>query len=81
MRIPALVLAICAITGLVAAAERPNILWLTAEDMSAHLGCYGDAEARTPRLDALARNSVRYTRAFATAPVCSPARCCLITGM
>jgi uncharacterized sulfatase len=63
------------------AAERPNILWLTAEDMSPHLGCYGDPDARTPRLDALARESVRYTRAFATAPVCSPARSCLITGM
>jgi len=64
-----------------AAPERPNILWLTAEDMSPHLGCYGDAEARTPRLDAFANEAVRYTRAFATAPVCSPARSCLITGM
>jgi uncharacterized sulfatase len=63
------------------ATEYPNILWLTAEDMSPHLGCYGDGEARTPRLDAFARESVRYTRAFATAPVCSPARSCLITGM
>jgi len=60
---------------------RPNILWLTAEDLSPHLGCYGDAYARTPGLDALAQAGVRYTRAFATAPVCSPARCCLITGM
>jgi uncharacterized sulfatase len=70
--------------GPLAAADhdaRPNILWLTAEDMSPQLGCYGDAEARTPRLDAFARESVRYTRAFATAPVCSPARSCLITGM
>jgi len=60
---------------------RPNILWLTAEDMSPNLGCYGDAQAITPRLDALARESVRFTRAFATAPVCSPSRSCLITGM
>ncbi len=63
------------------AADRPNFLWITAEDMSAHLGCYGDREAKTPRIDALARESVRYTHAFATAPVCSPARSCLITGM
>ena len=63
------------------AAERPNILWLTAEDMSPHLGCYGDSEAHTPRIDAFARESVRYTRAFATAPVCSPSRSCLITGV
>ena len=60
---------------------RPNILWLTAEDLSPHLGCYGDPYARTPRLDAWARDGVRYTLAFATAPVCSPARSCLITGM
>jgi uncharacterized sulfatase len=64
-----------------AAADRPNILWLTAEDMSPNLGCYGDAYALTPNLDALAKQSVRYTRAFATAPVCSPARSCLITGL
>ena len=64
-----------------APAARPNILWITAEDLSPNLGCYGDAYARTPRLDALARESVRYTRAFATAPVCSPARSCLITGL
>jgi arylsulfatase A-like enzyme len=62
-------------------AVRPNILWLTAEDLSPHLGCYGDAYARTPGLDALAKAGVRYTQAFATAPVCSPARSCLITGM
>ena len=65
----------------VQSAERPNILWLTAEDMSPHLGCYGAADARTPRIDDFARGAVRYTHAFATAPVCSPARCCLITGM
>ena len=69
------------VTGYAAAADRPNILWLTAEDMSAQLGCFGDREARTPRLDAFALEAVRYTRAFATAPVCSPARSCLITGM
>lgn len=59
----------------------PNILWITVEDMSANLGCYGDAYATTPHLDAFARQAVRYTRAFATAPVCSPARSCLITGV
>ena len=60
---------------------RLNILWITAEDISPNLGCYGDPYARTPQLDAFARESIRYTRAFATAPVCSPARSCLITGM
>ena len=63
------------------AAQRPNILWFTCEDMSANLGCYGDTYARTPNLDKFAKESVRYTRVFATAPVCSPARSCLITGV
>ena len=61
--------------------DRPNILWITAEDMSATLGCYGDDFATTPNIDALARESVLYTNAFATAPVCSPSRSCLINGV
>ena len=52
------------------AAEQPNILWITAEDMSATLGCYGDTYATTPNIDRLAKQSVRYTKAFASAPVC-----------
>ena len=60
---------------------RPNILWITAEDMSPLLGCYGDKFATTPHLDKFAKESVLYSRAFAAAPVCSPSRACLITGM
>lgn len=62
-------------------ADRPNILWITAEDMSANLGCYGDAFATSPNIDQLAREGVRYIQAYASAPVCSPARSCLITGI
>ena len=61
--------------------RRPNIVWITAEDMSAHLGCYGDPYSTTPYIDRLAAESVRYSHAFATAPVCSPARSCLVTGV
>jgi len=64
-----------------APAERPNILWLTCEDMSPNLGCYGDPDAVTPNVDRLAARGVRYTQAFAPAGVCAPARSCLITGM
>ncbi len=67
-------------SSFISAAERPNILWITAEDMSPTLGCWGDSYADTPHIDRLARRSVRYTHAFATAPVCSPARSALITG-
>jgi uncharacterized sulfatase len=60
--------------------NRPNIIWITAEDMSPTLGCFGDPDAITPNIDKLAKQSVRYTRAFASAPVCSPSRSCLIQG-
>ena len=69
-------MAFCAVVR----AEQPNILWITAEDMSATLGCYGDEYATTPNIDRFAKQSVRYTKAFASAPVCSPSRSCLITG-
>jgi len=60
---------------------RPNILWITAEDMSPTLGCYGDDYATTPCLDRFAEEAVRFTLAFATSPVCSPSRSSLITGL
>ena len=60
---------------------RPNILWITAEDMSPDLGSYGDAYARTPNLDRLASQGSRFTNAFAVAPVCAPSRSAIITGM
>ena len=63
------------------AVHRPNIVWISNEDMSPHLGAYGDRTARTPVLDRLARESVRYTRAFTTAPVCAPSRAAIVTGM
>jgi len=61
--------------------RRPNILWITCEDTSPYLGCYGDPCAVTPNLDRLAGESILYTNAYSTAPVCAPARSCLITGM
>ena len=71
---------VCGVLQAAEQAERPNILWITAEDMSPVLGCYGDPFAITPNIDRLAKESVRYTKAFASAPVCSPSRSCLITG-
>jgi arylsulfatase A-like enzyme len=60
---------------------RPNILWVTLEDTSFFLGCYGDKFAHTPNIDRLAEEGARYTSAWATGSVCSPARSALITGM
>lgn len=61
--------------------SRPNVLWLSVEDMSPWLACYGDDTVPTPNLDRLAAESIRFTSAFATSPVCAPARSSLITGM
>lgn len=61
--------------------ERPNILWITSEDNAAHwLGCYGNAEAATPRLDALAATGLRFSHAYANGPVCAVARSTLLLG-
>lgn len=60
--------------------ELPNILWITSEDNSAFLGAYGDDYADTPNLDKLAEAGIVYENAYATTPVCAPARFTLITG-
>src|SRR6266511_1818777 len=60
---------------------KPNVLWLIAEDMGPALGCYGQKEVWTPNLDAMATQGVRFTRAYTTAPVCSPSRSAFMTGM
>lgn len=61
--------------------SRPNILWILGDDLGPQLGCYGTPLVRTPNIDRLASEGARYTNAFTTAPVCSPSRSALITGM
>ncbi|KAA0992639.1 sulfatase family protein [Dyadobacter aurulentus] len=64
------------------AQKRPNILWITIEDTSPKfIGCYGNKDARTPAIDRLAKDGVRFTNAFSTGTVCSPSRTALITGV
>lgn len=60
---------------------KPNIVWIISDDLSPELGCYGYESVRTPNIDRLAREGARFTRAFATAPVCSSSRSAFITGM
>ena len=63
------------------APERPNILWIVSEDNAAQwIGCYGNKEAQTPRLDALAKQSVLFEHAYSNAPVCAVARATLLMG-
>src|ERR1041385_2167589 len=81
MKLLVLLLSLAPLVVSFAAAPRPNILWLIAEDFGQHLGCYGTKEVRTPNLDKLAADGVLYRRFFTTAPVCSASRSAFMTGM
>lgn len=61
--------------------SRPNIIWITCEDISPYLEVYGDSVVKTPNLDRLARDGQQFTHVYTTAGVSSPSRSCLITGM
>lgn len=61
--------------------ETPNLLWFVVDDMSPNFSCYGETAIQTPHLDRLAAEGTRFSRAYVTAPVCSPCRSALITGM
>ena len=65
----------------VSAQDKPNILWITSEDNSAHwIGCYGNKQAQTPNIDALAKESVLFENAYSNAPVCAVARATILMG-
>jgi arylsulfatase A-like enzyme len=63
------------------AAQRPHVLFILADDLGyGDLSCYGRPDYRTPVLDGLARQGLRFTSNYAAAPVCTPTRCAYITG-
>ena len=63
------------------AADRPNILWIVSEDNSYQwIGCYGNAQAQTPRIDNLAKDGLLFEHAYSNAPVCAVARSTLLMG-
>ncbi|HOI50492.1 MAG TPA: sulfatase-like hydrolase/transferase, partial [Prolixibacteraceae bacterium] len=72
-------------TGLVSSGaegqSKPNVVWLIAEDLSPDIACYGNPLVKTPNIDRLAAEGVRFTQAFASCPVCSPTRSAFNTGM
>ncbi len=61
--------------------ERPNIVWIMAEDISTELACYGHPSVKTPNVDNLARQGALHTNAFCTAPSCTPSRNAMMTGV
>lgn len=65
-----------------ASAARPNIVWFRSEDNSASfIGAYGDPLAKTPTIDQLALDGVRFENYFSTSPVCAPSKLATLTGM
>lgn len=80
-RIICLLTSIAALAGSATAAQRPNIIVILADDLGwAELGCYGNRFNETPHLDRLSKRGMRFTQAYAAAPVCSPYRAALLTG-
>ena len=74
---------IIAITATTRAAEiRPNIILFCSDDHGwRDAGCYGNKDVRTPNIDRLATEGMRFTQAFAASPLCSPSRCVIETGL
>jgi len=69
------------LSALARQAERPNIVWIWGDNVAyADLGVYGNPEARTPALDALAGQGVRFTQYYVAHVVCRPSRAALLTG-
>lgn len=63
------------------ASTKPNIIYIYADDLGyGELGCYGQTKIRTPNLDRMAAEGLRFTQHYASAPVCAPSRCMLLTG-
>lgn len=66
---------------LLSAEKKPNVILILADDLGrAELGSYGQKKIRTPSLDRLATQGMRFTQAYSGSPVCAPSRCCLMTG-
>ncbi len=77
----ALVLAATGFSGAAAmAADRPNVLLILVDDLKPTLGCYGDAQAKTPHIDRLAARGLRFDRAYCNQAVCAPSRFTLMLG-
>jgi len=79
-RLLACVLLLAAFSFTTLAAERPNVLLINADDLGLQLSCYGDPNIKTPVLDALAAEGVRFAHAYVAQSSCSPSRAAMLTG-
>ena len=62
--------------------KRPNVIFILMDDAGlGDFGCYGQTRTETPHIDALAANGIRFTDMYTAAPLSSPSRCCLLTGV
>ena len=81
MRTCLVAVALALVAGPALSADRPNVVLIVADDLGwADLGCYGSTYHRTPHIDRLAADGMRFTQAYAAAPVCSPTRASILTG-
>ncbi len=72
---------VISLSATVVAADRPNLIWIMADDLGyGELGCYGQQVIRTPQLDRMAAEGLRFTQFYAGATVCAPSRSVLMTG-
>ena len=62
--------------------DRPNIIFIMADDLGyGDLGCYGQTQIKTPHIDRMAAQGMRFTDHYAGSTVCAPSRCSLMTGL
>jgi arylsulfatase A len=74
--------AVVVLPGGLVAAERPNLIFILSDDLGrGDLGCYGQSKIKTPNLDRMAAQGIRFTQAYTGTSVCAPARCALMTGL
>lgn len=75
------VLALLFVLQVSAGEQRPNVLWIMADDLRPQLGCYGDTIVRSPNIDRFAERALRFDHAYVQQAVCSPSRNSMLSGL